>query len=124
MTDAQIAALPFEMNSMWMHAGQRTSLMNKILLGIAACVAAPFANALHPDAQAGGSADAPGRAQQITRAGTQASTAGPADYFTGRVRVDPLFPANATSSLGAPTSPSSLAPAPPGTRTPRVSGSW
>ena len=29
----------------------------------------------------------------ITRAGSQASTAGPADWFTGRVRIDPLFAA-------------------------------
>lgn len=29
----------------------------------------------------------------ITRAGSQASTAGSAEYFTGRVRVDPLFQA-------------------------------
>lgn len=34
--------------------------------------------------------------QQIVRAGEQASVAGPADYFTGRVRVDPLTAANAT----------------------------
>jgi quercetin dioxygenase-like cupin family protein len=32
-------------------------------------------------------------AQEITRAGAQASTAGPADFFTGRVRVDPVWPA-------------------------------
>jgi quercetin dioxygenase-like cupin family protein len=32
-------------------------------------------------------------AQEITRAGTQASSAGPAEYFTGRVRVDPVWPA-------------------------------
>jgi len=32
--------------------------------------------------------------QQITRAGAQASAPGPAEYFTGRVRVDPLSPAN------------------------------
>lgn len=31
--------------------------------------------------------------QQITRAGTQASATGSTDYFTGRVRVDPLAPA-------------------------------
>ena len=68
--------------------------MNKILLGIAACVAAPFANALYPDAQAGGSGDAAGGVQQITRAGTQPSSEGSAEYFTGRVRVEPLFPAN------------------------------
>ena len=34
--------------------------------------------------------------QQIVRAGEQASVAGPADYFTGRVRVDPLTAANAS----------------------------
>ncbi len=32
--------------------------------------------------------------QTITRAGTQASIKGPAEYFTGNVRVDPLFAAN------------------------------
>lgn len=32
--------------------------------------------------------------QTITRAGTQASYKGPAEYFTGTVRVDPLFAAN------------------------------
>jgi quercetin dioxygenase-like cupin family protein len=61
--------------------------MNKTLLGIAACAALPFANAA-------GESDAAVAAQQITRAGSQASAAGPADYFTGRVRVDPLFPAS------------------------------
>jgi quercetin dioxygenase-like cupin family protein len=30
---------------------------------------------------------------KITRVGTQASTKGPADWFTGNVRVDPLFQA-------------------------------
>jgi quercetin dioxygenase-like cupin family protein len=32
--------------------------------------------------------------QTITRAGTQASSKGAAEYFTGNVRVDPLFAAN------------------------------
>jgi quercetin dioxygenase-like cupin family protein len=36
----------------------------------------------------------PPAAQQITRAGAQASTVGPADFFTGRVRVDPVWPAD------------------------------
>lgn len=31
--------------------------------------------------------------QTITRAGSQPSVKGPAEYFTGNVRVDPLFPA-------------------------------
>jgi quercetin dioxygenase-like cupin family protein len=31
---------------------------------------------------------------KITRNGSQPSTKGPADWFTGTVRVDPLFPAN------------------------------
>jgi quercetin dioxygenase-like cupin family protein len=30
---------------------------------------------------------------EIKRVGTQASTKGPADWFTGTVRIDPLFEA-------------------------------
>jgi len=33
--------------------------------------------------------------QAITRAGDQASIAGPDDWFTGRVRIDPVWPADA-----------------------------
>jgi quercetin dioxygenase-like cupin family protein len=62
--------------------------MKNTLFGIAVCAAAPFAGAA--DA---GSISEPRAAQQISRAGSQASVAGPGDYFTGRVRVDPLFPA-------------------------------
>ncbi|AVO58734.1 (R)-mandelonitrile lyase [Pseudomonas chlororaphis] len=64
--------------------------MNKTLLGLAACAAAPLVDAA-------GQAENPGEpfaAQQISRAGTQASVVGPEDYFSGRVRVDPLFPAS------------------------------
>lgn len=61
--------------------------MNKTFLGIAVCAAAPFAGA----ADAG----APTSEQKIARAGTQAATAAPAEHFTGRARVDPLFPAGA-----------------------------
>lgn len=32
--------------------------------------------------------------QQITRAGDQPSAAGPAEFFTGRVRIDPIWPAD------------------------------
>jgi quercetin dioxygenase-like cupin family protein len=64
--------------------------MNPAFLRIALCAAVPFAGA--PDAQ--GQASAPTSAQQITRAGTQGATIGPAEYFTGSVRVDPLFTAN------------------------------
>jgi quercetin dioxygenase-like cupin family protein len=32
---------------------------------------------------------------EIKRAGSSASTKGPAEYFTGTVRIDPLFPATA-----------------------------
>lgn len=31
---------------------------------------------------------------EIRRAGSQASTKGPSDWFTGSVRIDPLFPAS------------------------------
>jgi len=34
------------------------------------------------------------QSQTISRAGSQASVKGPAEFFTGNVRVDPLFPAN------------------------------
>lgn len=65
--------------------------MNKTLLGITMCAATPFANAGESTAN-----------QQINRAGTQASTAGPAENFTGRVRVDPLFAAsNKINASGA-----------------------
>lgn len=40
-------------------------------------------------------ADPPPTGQQITRLGSQASAAGPAEYFTGRVRIDPVWPADA-----------------------------
>lgn len=37
----------------------------------------------------------------ITRSGTQPSAKGPADYFTGAVRVDPVFPLNDPSRVSA-----------------------
>ncbi|MGG7648233.1 (R)-mandelonitrile lyase [Pseudomonas sp. ES4] len=64
--------------------------MNKTLLGIAMCAATPFASGA-------GQADTISESlttQQIRRSGTQASSVGSADYFSGRVRVDPLFPAS------------------------------
>ena len=36
---------------------------------------------------------------RITRAGSQPPGRGPAEYFTGSVRVDPLFPASAPSRM-------------------------
>ncbi|UQI28776.1 carboxymuconolactone decarboxylase family protein [Pseudomonas bijieensis] len=62
--------------------------MKNTLIGLAVCAAAPFA-----DAAGAGAANEPRASQQISRAGSQASISGAADYFTGRVRVDPLFPA-------------------------------
>ncbi len=39
---------------------------------------------------------------RITRAGTQASQKGPVEWFTGTVRIDPLFqPADAARAAGA-----------------------
>src|SRR4029453_25905 len=38
-------------------------------------------------------AEADNTSQTIARAGSQASTTGPAAFFTGTVRIDPLFPA-------------------------------
>ena len=67
--------------------------MNKTLLGIAVCAATPFASAASQSDNRSESLAAQS-AQQITRAGSQASAVGPADYFSGRVRVDPLFTAS------------------------------
>ncbi|MCI0755177.1 cupin domain-containing protein [Roseomonas vastitatis] len=36
---------------------------------------------------------------RIARAGSQPSAKGPAEYFTGSVRIDPLFPATAPSRM-------------------------
>lgn len=66
--------------------------MNKSLLGIAMCAAVVFASSANSQGQASAPATAP--TQQIKRAGEQASTFGPPEYFTGRARVDPLFSAN------------------------------
>src|SRR3954463_1059100 len=35
-----------------------------------------------------------GAAQKITRAGSQPSATGPSDFFTGRARIDPVWPAD------------------------------
>lgn len=59
--------------------------MKKPLLKSALCAAT--ATALH--AAAAGAAP-----QEITRAGTQQATTGSAEYFTGQVQVEPVWPAN------------------------------
>jgi quercetin dioxygenase-like cupin family protein len=86
---------------MWTRLIQKGPMpVNKSLLhlGAALAIAAPLAGAADRHA----SAPAATAAQQITPAGTQASTYGPAENFTGRVRVDPLFTANqSTNASGA-----------------------
>lgn len=65
--------------------------MNTQFLKIVLCAAtlqAAVAGAAEPQA------NVPEEAQQITRAGDQPSAAGPAEYFTGRVRFDPVWPAD------------------------------
>jgi quercetin dioxygenase-like cupin family protein len=52
----------------------------------AACALVPICAAAQAPAPA---------AQEITRAGTQPSSDGPPEFFTGRVRVDPIWPADA-----------------------------
>ena len=52
----------------------------------------------------------------IKRNGSRPSGKGPAEYFTGTVRIDPLFAAHGPArACGGAASPSSPAPAPPGT---------
>ncbi|MFJ4290904.1 cupin domain-containing protein [Cupriavidus sp. NPDC089707] len=61
------------------------------LARLALCAAALQATAAAAaDPQAGTAASG----QQISRAGSQPSLAGPADYFTGRARIDPVWPAD------------------------------
>lgn len=60
--------------------------MKSLLCCGALCAAALQASAAEPQAAVG---------QQLSRAGSQASVAGPAEFFTGRVRVEPVWPANA-----------------------------
>jgi hypothetical protein len=52
----------------------------------------------------------------IKRSGSRASQKGPAEWFTGTVRVDPLFQAQEPVALAEATSPSSPARAPTGIR--------
>ncbi|SPA32382.1 Cupin [Cupriavidus taiwanensis] len=60
---------------------------------LALCATAlPCAVACAAGPQASSPSGAP--AQQIARAGSQPSMAGPADYFTGRARIDPVWPAD------------------------------
>lgn len=40
---------------------------------------------------------------KIQRSGTQPSTKGPRDWFTGTVRIDPLFGVEAPSAMAANT---------------------
>ena len=54
---------------------------------------------------------------EIKRSGSQPSGKGPADWFTGTVRIDPLFPAPAPARVRGQASRSSPAPARRGTPT-------
>jgi quercetin dioxygenase-like cupin family protein len=72
------------------HQFERTIAMQFPLLSTAMCVAVlQPAVVMAAEASEGSSS-----AQQITRAGSQPSAAGPAANFTGRVRVDMIWPAD------------------------------
>ena len=51
--------------------------------------------------QPGDAAGQDAKSQTIFRAGSQPSAKGPADYFTGNVRVEPLFPADDSMPVSA-----------------------
>lgn len=70
--------------------------MNNTVWGMALCAAATACAADAP-----GKAGSAAAAQHITRAGEQASSFGSTAYFTGRVRVDPLFTPNAGINASA-----------------------
>lgn len=60
----------------------------------------------------------------ISSAGTQASMAGPAGFFTRPVRVDPLFPANDDINASGAYVTFKPARARPGTPIPKASTWW
>lgn len=53
---------------------------------------------------------------EIKRAGSQPSTKGPSDWFTGSVRIDPLLQAPEPAFVQAPVLPLSRVPGLRGTR--------
>ncbi|MFC4976671.1 hypothetical protein ACFPTY_19640 [Halomonas beimenensis] len=57
---------------------------------------------------------------KITRAGSQASQPGPEEYFTGTVRIDPLFSAETPGTASGAAVTFEPGRAPPGTRIPPV----
>lgn len=70
--------------------------MNRILASVLPLVLLASAVSHAQGTNAGGGASSGGntkRSQTIIRADSQPSTKGPAEYFTGSVRVDPLFAA-------------------------------
>lgn len=76
--------------------------MNKRLLATAVLTLSMFALAL---AQAGRtkapSAGGSAQTMKVIRSGSQATQRGPAEYFTGSVRVEPLFPVSAPSRVSS-----------------------
>ena len=52
---------------------------------------------------------------EMKRAGSQASSAGPAEWFTGTVRIDPLFTAAEPARVAGASVTFEPAPARPGT---------
>jgi quercetin dioxygenase-like cupin family protein len=63
--------------------------MRNVLFPSIVCCAAAGAAGAQPGS-------GPAASQQIAQAGNQLSAAGPAEYFTGRVRIDPVWPASET----------------------------
>ena len=65
----------------------------------AAIASLPMLSAGAPDLARAQAPTSEGQTLRITRAGSQPSAKGSADYFTGVVRVDPMFPATAPSRV-------------------------
>ena len=62
----------------------RTLMAATASVGLVACASLHFDYAIAQES----------RSQAVSRAGSQHSTNGPAEYFTGNVRVEPVFAAN------------------------------
>jgi quercetin dioxygenase-like cupin family protein len=68
--------------------------MNATFVRIAGCAAVVLASSVAASERQASDPVAPDVQQKITRARDQVSSAAPVSYFTGRVRISPVWPAN------------------------------
>jgi quercetin dioxygenase-like cupin family protein len=86
-----------------MHCGIMIGSSLAALALVAAPASAQTSTRTNDSTKTAPSLAARGASLNITRAGSQPSTKGPADWFTGTVRIDPLFTAPAPARIAGAT---------------------